>query len=134
MSLAKAIRRDIAAAKKLRLSGWTVLSLVVCSLPVIWLFDRFWQLNAFLPTAVSAGVIAFVISLNRDCARRVWFWVTITIVAALHVLLIVFVPWTDERISNKAIAGAASLDLVAVIAVVAVVEKLVGIAKADSLR
>jgi hypothetical protein len=34
----------------------------------------------------------------------VWFWITMTFLAALHPALIVFVPWTTKRIPAVVIA------------------------------
>jgi hypothetical protein len=56
----------------------------------------------------------------------VWFWITMTFLAALHPALIVFVPWTTKRIPAVVIAPFGIADLYAMLSILSVVGKFVG--------
>jgi hypothetical protein len=123
MPLAKDIKNDIKAAKKIWLPWWAVLSLIVAGLPIIWLFDHFGSLNLFLPTFNSIFVLGFTIAVKRNLRRHAWFWGIMTILAALHVPLVLFVPWTTKWVPALAIAAIDSADLIAMLAILAVIGK-----------
>lgn len=125
MPLADEIKTDIKAAKKIWLPWWAVLSLIIGGLPVVWLFDHFGKFNLFLPAFNCVTVLGFAIAVKRSLRRRVWFWITMTIIAALHVPLILFVPWTTKWVPALAIAAIDSADLIVMLAILAVVGKFV---------
>jgi len=74
MPLANDIKNDIKAAKKIRLPWWGVSSLILCSLPLYWVFDQFGRFDIALPTLVSIGMLCFVIVVKRNLTRHGWFW------------------------------------------------------------
>jgi hypothetical protein len=88
-----------------------------------WLFDRLGRLDLALPILNRIGVLGFVLVLKWRLSRRVWFWITMTIVVALHVLLILSISWTTKWVPASAFAGAASLDLIVILAILSVVGK-----------
>ena len=45
---------------------------------------------------VSLAMVASAITLRWKLSRHVWFWITMTFLAALHLPLILFVPWTTS--------------------------------------
>ena len=63
-----------------------------------------------LPTLKSIAVFGFLIFLKRKLRRQVWFWIFITVIAALHVLLILYVPWTSKWVPAIAIGAIDSVD------------------------
>ena len=121
MQITSAIKDDIKAAKTMRLPWWGVLCIIIGALPIYWLFDHFGKLSTALPLLNSLGVIGFVLVLKRQLRRYVWFWITMALIAALHIPLILFVPWTMRWIPALAIAAIDSVDLVVMLAVLAVV-------------
>ena len=123
MPLTKEIKNDIKAAKKIWLPWWAVLSLIIGGLPTIWLFDHFGKFDLFLPTFNSFFVLGFTIAVKRNLKRHVWFWGTMAILAALHVPLVLFVPWTTKWVPALAIAAIDSADLIVMFAILAVVER-----------
>ena len=123
MPLTNDIKSDIKAAKKLRLPWWGVLCLIFGSLPLYWLFDHFGRFDIALPTLVSIGMLGFVIAVKRKLARHAWFWGTMAILAALHVPLVLFVPWTTKWVPAIAIAAIGSADICVMLAILAVVAK-----------
>jgi hypothetical protein len=132
MPLADDIKGDIRAAKKVRLPWWGVLSLIVGSLPIYWLFDHFGTLNLALPTLNSVGMLGFAIAVKWKLRRHPWFWGTVAILAALHVPLILFVPWTTKWVPALAIAAIDSADLILMLAILTIIERFMGGAKGPS--
>jgi hypothetical protein len=133
MLLAEDVKNDIKAAKKIRLPWWVLLCLGVVSLPIYWLFDHFGRLNTALPTLNCAGMLGFAIAVKWKLRRRAWFWITMTVLAALHVPLILFVPWTTKWVPAIAIAAIDSGDLIAMLAILSVVGKFVERPKTSSI-
>lgn len=123
MLLANDVKGDIKAAKKIRLPWWGVLCVIIGSLPAYWLFDHFGRLNIALPTLNGVGMLGFAIAVKWKLRRRVWFWITMAVIAALHVPLILFVPWGTRWVPALAIAAIDSADLVVILAILAVVGK-----------
>lgn len=117
------IKNDIKTAKKIRLPWWAVLSWMVVCAPIIWLFDHSGRFDLALPTLVSVGMLGFAIALKWKLKRHAWFWGTMAILAALHVPLILFVPWTTKWVPAIAIAAIGSADICVILAVLAVVKK-----------
>jgi hypothetical protein len=125
MSLSDDIRTDVAAAKKirLRLPWWGIVSAIIVGLPLLWLFDHAGRFNLFLPTFNSVAVLAFAIAVKKNLTRHVWFWVTMSVLAVLHIPLILFVPWTTKWVPAIAIAALDSGDLIVILSIVSVIGK-----------
>ena len=125
MQLANDIKSDIKAAKKIHLPWWGVLCLIVGSLPIYWLFDHFGRLNIALPTLNCVGMLSFAVAVKWKLRRHAWFWGTMAILAALHVPLILFVPWTTKWVPAIVIIPIGIADLYVMLAIVSVVGKFV---------
>ena len=69
------------------------------------------------------GLLGFVIALKWKLRRHVWFWITIITIAALHVPLLLFVPWTTKWVPAMAIAGIDSADLIVILSILTVAGK-----------
>jgi len=74
----------------------------------------------------SAMMVLIVIRLFSGLRKRVWFWITITIVTLLHVLLIFFVPWPFKHLSFVALLPVGLLDLAIAYGIIRLVEKAIG--------
>jgi len=57
--------------------------------------------------------------------RHAWFWITMTVIVALHVPLILFVPWGTRWVPALAIAAIDSLDFCLILWILAVVGKFI---------
>jgi hypothetical protein len=117
---------EIKAAKKLRLPWWVVLCGIIGSFLCAWLFDNFGSLELVLPTLNSIAIVGFMLVLKRKLWRLAWFWGTIAVVAALHVPLVLFVPWTTKWVPALAIAVIDSLDFCLILWILAAVGKFMG--------
>ncbi len=126
MALANDVRSDIQAAKKLRLPWWGVLCLIIGSFLCAWLFDNFGKLELVVPILNSILVLGFMLVLKRKLWRNAWFWGTMVVIAALHVPLILFVPWTTRWVPALAIAVIDSVDFCLILWILAVVGKFMG--------
>ena len=124
MSVANDIKSSIRAAKKIRLPWWGVLCLIIGSLPIYWLFDHFSKLSSALPTLNCIAVLCFAIATKWKLRRGAWFWFTMAIIAALHIPLILFLPWTARWVPAFAIAAIDSVDLIVILAILSVVGRL----------
>jgi ABC-type multidrug transport system permease subunit len=123
MPLTKDIKNDIKAAKKIQLPWWALLCLGIGAFLVAWLFDHVGRFNLVLPTLNCIFVLGFAIAVKRKLNRHGWFWGTMAILAALHVPLVLFVPWTTKWVPGLEIAAIDSADLILILAILAIVEK-----------
>jgi hypothetical protein len=123
MQLANDVKNEVKAARKMRLPWWGVLCVIIGALPIYWLFDHFGRLNIALPTLNCVGMLGFVIAVKWKLRRHVWFWATMAFLAALHLPLILFVPWTTKWVPAIAIAAIDSADLIVMLAILSVVGK-----------
>ena len=71
-----------------------------------------------------------MIAFKRKLWRHAWFWGTMAVIAALHVPLILFVPWGTKWVPALAIAVIDSADFCLILWILAVVGKLMGAQKA----
>ena len=67
-----------------------------------------------------------MLALKRKLWRQPWFWGTMAAIAALHVPLILFVPWGTKWVPAVAIAVIDSADFRLILWILAVVEKSMG--------
>jgi hypothetical protein len=126
MSIASDVKSDIKAAKKMRLPWWAVLCLLVFGMPLPWLFDHFGKLNLMLPIWNSVAVLGLMFVLKWRLRRHAWFWITMTVIVALHVPLILFVPWGTRWVPALAIAAIDSLDFCLILWILSFVGNLMG--------
>lgn len=124
MPLANDLKKDIRAAQRIRLPWWGVLCLILGSVPIYWLFDRFGRVTLSLPILNCVGMLALVIIVKWKLKRHAWFWGTMIILALLHVPLVLVVPWTTRWVPALIIGAIDSVDLIVMLAILAVVEKL----------
>jgi hypothetical protein len=121
MSLANDVRTEIKAARKLRLPLWGVLCGIIGSFLCAWLFDNFGKLELVLPSLNSIGVLGFMLVLKRKLWPHAWFWVIMAVLVALHVALVLFVPWTTRWVPALAIAVIDSADFCLILGILAIV-------------
>jgi hypothetical protein len=126
ISLVSAIKREIRQAQKIRLPVWSYVPLISASFLVCWAFDEVGKFNMALPAMNAVAVFAFLLVLKRNLLRRGWFWAVMSVFAALHVAVVLLVPWTDKWVPALVIGGIGSLDIVAILAVLVVTARALG--------
>jgi hypothetical protein len=125
MPIIQDIKNDIREAKTIRIPWWGMLCwMAACGLIELLLL-RVGRFDLGLPALNSIAVVGYTIALKRKLGRQVWFWITMAVLAALHVPLVLFVHWTTMWVPALAIAAIDSGDLILMLAILAVVGKLV---------
>ena len=116
-------RRTVITAedRKMRLPWWGVLAVIFGTIPLVLLFVYFGRFDLARPALISAGMIAIAVALRWKLRHHWWFWVAITFLTALHLPLILFVPWTTKWIPAFLIAPLGMADLYAMLWVISVV-------------
>ncbi len=125
-SISSQVKSDIKAAKKLWLPWWLILPLIAVSFGACVLFDRYGRLNMVLPVLNWAFVFGLLIYLKRGLRRQPVFWATVAALAAIHALLIWYIPWTSDWVPAAAIAGISTVDFCLMLWILAAIEVLVG--------
>ena len=120
------VKSDIKAAKKVCLPWWGVLCLLIGGMPLPWLLERFGRPNLMMPMWNSVAVLALIFALKRGLYRQTWFWLTMAVIAVLHVALVLFVPWTRLWVPALVIACIDSVDFCMMLWTLSVVRRLAG--------
>jgi hypothetical protein len=107
----------------MRLPWWGVLCVMIGSLPLYLLFVYFKRFDLARPTLTSVAIVAIAIAMRWKLRRHAWFWGTTTILAALHVALVLFVPWTTKWVPALVIIPIGLADLYVMLWVLSVVGK-----------
>ena len=112
--------------RQMRLPWWGVLCVVFGTVLLALLFVFFGKFNLARPSLLSVAMVALAIGMRWTLRRHVWFWITITVLAALHVPLILFVPWTTKWVPALVIIPIGIADLYLILAILSVVGKFTG--------
>ena len=114
-----------------RLSWRTKLLMVVVGTPTFFLYlIHGGRLELFWPSMLTVIVLGVVIRFKWKLRRETWFWVTMAVIAVLHALWVLFVPWTTKWIPVFVYIGIATVDFVLILWILLVVEKFMGGTKA----
>lgn len=125
MPMIRDIADDIRSAKKIWLPWWGVLCWMAACALITWSLIELGRFDLALPVLNSIAVVGFTVVVKRRMATRVWFWITMAVMAALHVPLVLFVPWTTKWIPAIVFAVVDSLDFCLMLWVLAVVRLFV---------
>lgn len=127
----KGVKNDIKEAKKIWLPWPVILCLFVLAELSYVQFKHYGIVQLYRPVWNAAAVFGFLFYLKWRLRQNVWFWVTMTAIVALHVLLILFIPWTNKWVPALVTAGVDSLDLCLAFWILGIVEALEGGSKKD---
>ena len=125
MSQMNDLKREIQEARKLRLSWHTKLLIIVIGAPATFLFALYGRLELALPLMNIIGVLGLMIFFKWKLRKHAWFWATMAVIAALHVALVLFVPWETRWVPALAIAVIDSVDFCAMVWIISIVGDLV---------
>jgi hypothetical protein len=120
-------KNDLEVAKSLRLPWWGVLCWICGIAPIVFLLNHFDRLDLALPILGSAATLGLVVVLKWRLRRRTWFWIVLGDVAALHVPLIMSIPWTTNWVPWVLTAGIASVDFCVILLTLLLVERFMGL-------
>ncbi len=126
VSISGEVRKDIKAARKIWLPWRVLLILGVFCLATILICDHFGRLSMALPLYNCIGVFGFVIYLKWDFKHQPWFWMVISMLAALHAVSIWYIPWTSKWVPALGIAVISSADFCLILCIVAAARSMTG--------
>jgi hypothetical protein len=89
------------------------------------------RLELAMPLMIIIGMHGLVILFKWKLRRQAWFWIAMTVSAALHVPLILFVPWTTRWVPALAITVGATADFFLILWILLVVGKFMGRPKTE---
>jgi hypothetical protein len=119
-------KKDVAEVDRIRVPWWGLICVMVATLPVCWLLDRARRPELTIPVMGSVYVFGVVLVVKWRLRHHLWFWLTITFFAALHVAMFCFAPWMKREFSTFASIVFAAVDVYAMLAMISVVGHLCG--------
>ena len=96
---------------------------IVGSALLAWLFDHLGRFDLVRPALYSMAMLGIAIAIKWKMRRHVWFWITMSVIVALHILLILFVPWSTRWVPAVVIIPVGIADLYVMLAILSVVGK-----------
>lgn len=130
MSITGDIKDDIKAVQQMRLPWWGVLCWMAGCAVIVWPFYHAGRLDLARPVLYSIGMLGIATAIKWKLRRHMWFWGTMTILAALHVLLVLLVPWTTKWIPAIVVIPIGIADLYVMLWIVSAVGQFMGAPKA----
>ncbi|OGS49704.1 MAG: hypothetical protein A3J40_03840 [Erythrobacter sp. RIFCSPHIGHO2_12_FULL_63_10] len=116
--------KDIKAARRIWLPWRVLLPWAALSLAVIVICDHLGISNMSVPLIMFIGLFGLLVYLKWGLRRQPFFWCAIAVFAALHALLIWYIPWTSKWVPAAAVAAIATIDLCLMLWVFAAIEVL----------
>lgn len=106
---------------------WIVVSIAFSAVLAATLV-HFGALRLFWPICITIIVPVFTLWGHWELKGRLWFWVAIGLIVAAHVTIFFFIgwPWGEKWIPARSVEGIMILDLMAIFALISLVEKLLG--------
>ncbi|NYF79888.1 hypothetical protein HDF17_002208 [Granulicella arctica] len=101
-----------------------LLVVILCMVPAFALFAYFGDSGRGRAAAGSTIVIMYAARGCWDLRRHTWFWVTLTILIALHVLLVLLVPWTSKSYPGLILFPIAAVDYAIVYGCIKLVDRM----------
>jgi hypothetical protein len=119
-------KKDVAEVDRMRVPWWGWLFLMVATWPVCWVLDRVRRPELTIPVMGIFFVFGTVVVVKWRLRHHLWFWLTITFFAALHIAMFTFAPWMRREFSAFACTVFAAVDVYAMLAMISVVGHLCG--------
>lgn len=120
--------------KQLRLPWWGVLCVIAGTILLGLLFLEFGRLDLARPSLITAAIMVLAIIMRWKLKRHVWFWITMVILAGLHIPLILFVPWTTKWIPAFVTIPIGIADLYLVLWILSAVGRFMADQKTNDVR
>ena len=118
--------KDWKRARSLWLPWWGVLCVILFSVLFSYLFSRFGRFDLARPALLCIGALFVAVIIKWDLRRQPWYWVTIAVIAALHVPVVVSFRWTAEWVPAIVTLPIFIADLAIILALLSAVERFVG--------
>ncbi len=114
-------REDLKVARQFRLPWWGVVCWMAICAVIIFPFARSGRLDLARPVLYSIGMLFIVTAIKWKLRRHTWLWITVTFLAAVHVLVILLVPWTPNWVPAIVAVPFGVADVYAMLWIVSVV-------------
>ena len=108
-----------------RLTPIWALTAVICASPLFFLFASQGNPGRGRAAMLSAAVIIIAIRSRWDLSDRLWFWITMVIIVALHVPLVLLTQWPQKGYAGYALWLPAVLDFGVIYGLIKVAERIV---------
>lgn len=115
----------MAEGKQLTLSWKSGLVIFVGALLIGLAFNYLGKSALERPTGVSVVIVAFAVAMKWELRSQIWFWTAVAIFVALHVMLILFIPWPTGWIPAVVMIPIGLADLYAMLGILSMVRKFV---------
>lgn len=69
----------------------------ICLFPVYLLFSAFGAPGKGTAAICFGGAMIAVVRLRWNLRIRLWFWILVSILALMHIALILFIPWPNRN-------------------------------------
>jgi hypothetical protein len=111
---------------------WAFLAILL-AVPVFFLFAYSGDPGRGRAAAISVGVIVIAVRARWDLKNNPWFWTTVAIIAACHILLVLFVPWTSRSYPGYALLPVGVLDFAIIYGAIKLAEGPSKMARSDNV-
>lgn len=95
----------------------------ICTSPLFILFAYLGDPGRGRAAWISGGIIFVVIRAFWGLRKRIWFWLTVAIIAIFHIPLILFILWGNQPLSYVALLPVGLLDFAIAYGAIRLVEK-----------
>jgi hypothetical protein len=102
---------------------------IVCTVPPFLVFALLGDPGRGRAAGISTGMILMVIRACRDLKIHTWFWVTAAAMVGFHVLLVLYLPWSDKSYPGYTLLPVGLLDFGIMYGCIRLVEKVFGAAR-----
>lgn len=124
------MRESLKQAKQLRISWTSGLAILGGTLLIGGVLEHLGRFDLATPTVFSAAAIGLAVATKWELRGHLWFWTTMSVIAALHVPLILFIPWTTKWVPAIVMAPFLAVDWYAMLVILSAIEKLTARTKA----
>jgi len=101
-------------------SLWAIAGMILTS-PLFFIFNDRGEPGTGRAAWICSGMIFIAVKMRWKFKARPLFWITVVGLSALHVPLILFVPWTNRWIPAIAILPLGVADLVLILSAISLV-------------
>jgi len=100
--------------------------IAILAFPMVPLFDHLGRPEFERPAYFVLMLMMLTIKVCRDLRGRLWFWITIIAITALHVPLLMLTARRLFRMPFRAMLFLGIVDILVILAVIGLIERLIG--------
>jgi hypothetical protein len=121
----KDVKTDIKAAMRMQVRGWKAVVCVFAGGAILVLpLGAIGRLDLAYPIMDSVIALGLTVFIKWQLRQHTWFWITVSVFAAVHLAVILSVHWTDKWVWSRSNAGIATLDFIVMLLIVDVIARL----------